>query len=451
VIKFPCKCGHLFNLTEDQAGGLAQCPRCGLLVDVPTLNDLANLNPDGTFAFSNLNLPNEDSNTADLHRAFSNTTLDSQGREKDLRTGEMRAESVGDYDQLTQTSVAPRYDPVTGELIRPIQFKDEVPLPVLSIGVEADESEIDAVPVIPLPVVPKPKVKSLGYATGDAARQVTLKTLALELWMPANAVVIFFVFVLYLAGYYTTGAIRYFTSDYFDLIWPFLLINLPMWLIISHAGCVIEDTGPDAIDEVPRPLRNFAFGEDIVAPLLRVLLAAAICFTIPLELYRKLDPNNPMTLPILFIFTLIGSWCFPAVVLTTVTGTTVLNLRPDRLFSVIKLCGLGYPLSVILFILATAPSIYYLTGKAFFHVPANTFFQHIDSITLAFPIMLMTAHLLHCFCWHLGLMYRENHPRFPWLAQRHIKVERPVTLRAMPARQSTATQSAPTKPSRAGV
>jgi hypothetical protein len=428
VIKFPCKCGSMFNLTEDHAGGLTQCPRCGLLVDVPTLNDLANMNPDGTFGFSNLNLPNEISNTADLHRAFSTKTVDSQGREKDLRTVDDRIESLGDYDQITQTKVAPRYDPVTGELIRPIQLKDEKPVPVLSIGVPADESEIDAIPlpVIAIPTPAKKNLRSLSYAVGDAARQVNLRTLALELFMPGNTAVMFFVFLLYLGGYYTTGAIKYFTADLFDVIWPFLLINLPMWLIISHAGCIIEDTGPDAIEEVPRPLRNLAFGEDIFVPLFRVLLAGVICFAIPLVLYRKLDPANPMTLPIVLIFTAIGCYLFPAIVLTTVTGTTILNLRPDRLFSVIKQCGLAYPVSVILFILAAVPSIYYLTGKAIFHVPDNKFFLLMDSRTLAFPLMLLAVYLLHCFCWHLGVMYRDNHPNFPWLAQRHIKEERPV-------------------------
>ncbi len=48
MIKFPCKCGNVFNLTDDMAGGMLQCPRCGLLNDIPTLGELANLSEDGT-------------------------------------------------------------------------------------------------------------------------------------------------------------------------------------------------------------------------------------------------------------------------------------------------------------------------------------------------------------------------------------------------------------------
>jgi len=40
------------------------------------------------------------------------------------------------------------------------------------------------------------------------------------------------------------------------------------------------------------------------------------------------------------------------------------------------------------------------------------------------PIMMITVYFLHFFCWHLGLMYRQNHAQFPWLAQRHVKQTR---------------------------
>jgi hypothetical protein len=37
------------------------------------------------------------------------------------------------------------------------------------------------------------------------------------------------------------------------------------------------------------------------------------------------------------------------------------------------------------------------------------------------PIMMATVYFAHFFAWHLGLMYRQNHEQFPWLAQRHIR------------------------------
>jgi hypothetical protein len=400
LIKFPCKCGHTFNLTEDQAGGLVQCPRCGLLADVPTLNDAAVMNDDGTFGLQPAGGPAE--KITDRYKPIT-------------------------LDENITPRVAPRYDPVTGELIRPLQIKDEEPVPVLSIGVPADSSEVDAIPlpVISIPAPVQMPVKSLGYAVGDTRKHVTLLTVALELLMPANTAVMFFVFLLYVTGHFICVGIHHFLADEFPTLWPFLIVNLPMWLIPVQMGCAIEDTGPDAIDELPRPLRNFSFDEDIFVPLFRVMLAIAICFTPAVFLYRKLDPANPMTIPIVLTFTAIGSWLFPAIVLTTVTGTTVLNLRPDRLFSVIKQCGLAYPVSVVLFLLTAIPTVYFVMGPLLFQPPDNKFFHRIDSPTLALPIMLMAVYLLHYFCWHMGLMYRENHGRFPWLAQRHIKTERP--------------------------
>jgi hypothetical protein len=41
------------------------------------------------------------------------------------------------------------------------------------------------------------------------------------------------------------------------------------------------------------------------------------------------------------------------------------------------------------------------------------------------PVLLASVYVLHFFCWHLGMLYRANHATFPWLAQRHIKTERP--------------------------
>jgi len=390
------------------------------------LSDLANMNPDGTFVFQDINTPVDKTTAADLYRVFSNKTTDSRGREKDLRHTSEQIAAIGTQEQTAPRS-PPRYDPVTGELIRPLQFKDEQPVPVLSIGVEADPSEVIPLPVIPIPVPIKAPIRSLAYAVGDARKRVTLKTLALELLMPANTVVMFFVLLLYVLGYFTTMGVATYTERFVMTVWPFLIVNLPMWLVLSHAGCVIEDTGPDAIDELPRPLRNFAFSEDILTPLFRMLLAILICFTPMVLLYRNLDPANPMTLPIVLTFALVGAFLFPAIALTTVTGTTILNLRPDRVGSVIKQCGIAYPASVILFLLAAIPSTYYIAGELLFRlVFVGPFFERINSPVLMLPLMMVSVYLLHFFCWHLGMMYRANHDQFPWLAQRHVKTDRRI-------------------------
>ena len=49
MINFPCLCGNKFSLDDSMAGGSLQCPKCSLLVSVPTLDDLKFLKADGTY------------------------------------------------------------------------------------------------------------------------------------------------------------------------------------------------------------------------------------------------------------------------------------------------------------------------------------------------------------------------------------------------------------------
>ena len=419
MIKFPCKCGHPFNLTEDQAGALVQCPRCGLLADVPTLSDLANMNPDGTLAFSEVNTAVDNVTAADLHHYFTNKTTDSRGREKDLRNQAENIRAIGVEDEQGDRP-SPRYDPVTGELIRPLQFKDDAPMPVLPLRPPLQDESAPPIPVVPIPVAQPVKVqpRSLGYAFGDTRKQVTLTTLAGELMMPANTAVMFFIWLLYVAAFFTTSALASYTERFLQTVWPFLLLNLPMWLILAHAGCTIESIGPDAIDELPRPLRDFGLVDDILWPAFCIVRTMVICFILPVIFYRKLDPANPMTIPIVMTFGGIGCFIFPAVLLTSVTGTTVLNLSPGRVLGVIKECGMGYFVSVLLFVLAAVPSVFYLAGPLLFRT-INA--GRLGSPEVMLPMVLVSVYFLHFFCWQMGMMYRAGHDQFPWLAQRHVK------------------------------
>ena len=47
MIRFVCTCGHRLEVPDDEAGNSLQCPKCGLLVDVPTLSELQNFTEDG--------------------------------------------------------------------------------------------------------------------------------------------------------------------------------------------------------------------------------------------------------------------------------------------------------------------------------------------------------------------------------------------------------------------
>jgi hypothetical protein len=429
MITFPCnKCGYAFEVPLDLAGSAIQCPQCNVLADVPTLDDLPNLNPDGTFGFESANSSTETVTAGELHRAFTRQTTDSRGREKDLRMHAEDLRNVG-VDEGPMR-VAPRYDPVTGELITPLALKDETPIPVLSIATEVDPATVDHLDyvAVPTPVLPLPApgpVKSLSYAAGESRRVVTMATLAIELLMPANLVVMLFVLLGYTAGHYTTIGLSLFAGLFFKHAPGFLLLNLPMWFLIAHVGCVLEEIGPDAFDELPRPLRNFSIGEDLWFPAIRVMLAMLICFAPLCVLLQLLDPANPVTPAIDIVFGATGIFLFPAVLLTTVTGTTILNLQPDRVGSVIRLAGLQYFASVMLFLLAAVPSVYYVGNELLFPGKLSApLFAALDRPGPMLAILAGTVYVLHFFTWHLALIYRNHHDDFPWLAQRHVKALR---------------------------
>ena len=87
MIRFVCNCGHRLEVPEDQAGDSLQCPKCGLLVDVPTLSELQNFTEDGTYRMDAGGPVATDSDRmADLGIIYSATKLDEEGNEIDLRT-----------------------------------------------------------------------------------------------------------------------------------------------------------------------------------------------------------------------------------------------------------------------------------------------------------------------------------------------------------------------------
>ena len=450
MIRFPCKCGHGFNLTDEWAGSLTQCPRCGRAVDVPTLSDLAHLDADGTFVVDDLpDRPASSAVVAQMHRAFSPHTVDAYGNVKDLR-GPIAddgddVEEVGDGDELellpeepAPVRVKPRYDPITGHLIRPLELKDDTPLPVLPVlPVEDDPSvPLEAIPIPAEPLTasdyrpPQPATgragRSLGYATEGATHPINPATLAMELLMPASAIVLVILFFVYLAA----ALIGQLLANLSAMFSPALmLLDLPLWLIAAHYGCVVEETGPHALDELPRPLRNFAISEDLLNPLMWVGLSAAICFgPAVLVCSPKLALDPQIKALTALVLGLAGSLFFPAVLLTAITGTTLTNLRPDRVAGVIFACGGEYVLSVGMFLLAAATGGIYLFPlvTAHLHLDENVVLKHVQDPVAALPMLLASVYLGHYFCWHLGLLYRAHHEEFPWLLQRHVRTPRPA-------------------------
>jgi len=154
-IRFACTCHAVLEVSIEQAGMSIQCPCCGRLVDVPTLSDLQTIDEDGLYRMGELELQEEPDRLAKLHRAFWRNRTDEQGNEIDLRENFQEeipvAEPIETLEEANPLDAAigdpviaaeeeaidvlakdafekpppPRYDPITGELLRPLPLQEE--------------------------------------------------------------------------------------------------------------------------------------------------------------------------------------------------------------------------------------------------------------------------------------------------------------------------------------
>src|SRR5438552_14101637 len=85
MIKFPCKCGFPFEVSEEMAGEPLQCPRCMLLNEVPLLSDLAELEQDGTIRIEPISIEEEGRREAELRRTYLPRRQDETGNDIDMR------------------------------------------------------------------------------------------------------------------------------------------------------------------------------------------------------------------------------------------------------------------------------------------------------------------------------------------------------------------------------
>src|SRR5205085_7650371 len=94
---------------------------------------------DGTYKVDPEVHRREANRLADLHRSFAPTRVDEYGQDNDLRPTEADFANVGDENDeifgladgdptnAHRPVAPPKYDPATGELIRPITIKDDRP------------------------------------------------------------------------------------------------------------------------------------------------------------------------------------------------------------------------------------------------------------------------------------------------------------------------------------
>jgi hypothetical protein len=402
MIDFPCQCGHRFSVPEDTAGASLQCPKCHRLVDVPTLGDLAGILPDGTYSMD-APTPRDPQMLANMLRAFNRDTHDEYGREKDLRLSEEDLLNLGAPPAAAEPSAtgagAPKYDPESGELLRPMKI---APTPAIVVAPHGP---------------PKPVI---AYASAGTSNRVGPMQVFIELFAPANAMVMSFIFAFHLL---LQGLVII-----VSVLFPVVGIICLIVAILAHYGCIVEDVGTEDRDELPRPLRNLAFVEDLWKPFCFVVGAFLLSYLPAIIASIKLPMETRGDLFILGALSMLGSTLFPAVFLTLQTSGAIANLRPDRVLGTIRAAGAGrYALIVVLWIIAFNV---YTAGVYSFDVATTigllVWKGKTSRVYWAISILLLMlgVYLMHAFAWQLGLMYRQKHAYFPWVLQHHVRLNK---------------------------
>lgn len=412
MIKFPCKCGFEFEVADEMAGQPLQCPRCMLLNEVPLLSDLAQLEDDGTIRMEPITLEEEGAREQELKRTYLPRRHDETGEEIDMRqTFQQIIEAGADEipmelkDQVRPG--APKYDPVTGELIKPL-------------SVRGDEAKS----VIPIATGPP----TLHYDKTHHLSSLSMWQAPMLLFTPGSAAVLLIMFALHLlalAAWVVMGAGMFFAGFV-----PLFIYTLT----IAHLTNVVQEIGPEEKDELPTPLRGVAWYEDVVLPYWYFTFSFALSYWpafLVLASRAVLHRVGPlMALQIAGALAILGTFFFPVVLLITTTSGTYINLRPDRVLGTIAAIGGKYFLVGVLW--AAAAFTYLLGMKASIEWSLNVvaLFGRVKvSMPLGASLAMLAfgLYLLHMFSWSLGALYRSYHQEFPWAFQRHIstrKVER---------------------------
>ena len=229
MISFPCKCGQIIEVPDDQAGLTVQCSHCGLLRDIPTLSDLSHLIDDGTYEIEPSMQVKEQHRIDQVRRAFSKERMDDEGDEIDLRPTMSDVKRAGyiEEPQDDQVPLIPKYDPVTGELVE-------------AIKVQTDEVHPSQIPTAQ---------RFISYATAQhqSAHHSGLK-IFLELFQPVNVAVMIFILLAH-------GIWEFFSSlPLVYLLFFVPLVGVITLLFLAHYAIVIEEIAIEERDELPRPL-----------------------------------------------------------------------------------------------------------------------------------------------------------------------------------------------------
>jgi len=419
MIQFACrKCGEMLEVPGDMAGSAVQCPKCGILNDAPAFSDLESLADDGTFKMGGP-VEADPELLAKLMHAFAKK--DREGNELDHR-GPVTEEGAYELMEEPPAEMKPKYDPDTGELVRPMEVRQNTgPDP-------KDDSNIP---------MAKP---ALTYATGSTRRRTGLLYILVDLFRPLNFFVVCFIFGVHVfVGFlmFLSGLMRF----------P---IGAPMFLIfimalLAHWGNIVDETGREERNELPRPFRDLRFYEDFWEPFCAFFGALLICYG-PGRLLLLVGHQSIATWATSGVLDLIGTFLFPAVFMTTCMSDAFSNLHPLRLLSVIRICGSGYAIAVLAWTLGALAYLWPVMIISLVWWPKwiqwVPWWWGISPVTLV-PAILWGVFCMHWFSWTVGMLYGTHHERFPWLGHQHVRIRRDTFVRKNPMPRARTTPRYP--------
>ena len=403
MIRFACTCHAVLEVSDDFAGTSLQCPRCKRLVDVPTLSDLASLDQDGTIKMDAEPVMDEPDRLQKLKRVYAKTRKDEHGNEIDLRErfGRDSQEDANEIFGLAEEHpAAPKYDPVTGELVRAVPLKNE--------PIKFDPATIPMAKAV------------INYASGEQLRVFSGWRIWAEIFKLQNIAVMGMILLMHIA--LQLVMIPMLGGFFIVFFGPLVLIMG----LVAHYSNVVEEIGVQANNELPRPLRDLNWTDDIGGPFFNLATAVLVCYGAMAFWHRV--PHG-MQIAYLGTIAFIGTFLFPAVFLTTATSGTILNLSPERVLRVISAIGLRYVVAVGLW---AVTGFVYVVGA---WDALATLIKWMTSIKppgssvpflIPYGMLLVGVVLMHGFCWYLGLLYRRYYDQFDWLLQRHHKTPQPI-------------------------
>lgn len=407
MITFACRCSHKMTVEDDRAGESLQCPNCGLLVDVPTIDDLPGLREDGSYEINDIPIKQGPSPLRDAPSILRRESTDRRQSLKEFLSLGTTDDDLLELKDEVKPGVPkhPKYDPVTGELIVPLDVRKEP----------------QAAPMMAVPV-------TLAYEHKAKVSQPSIFAPFVWMFRLPNMIVCGVVSMIFFA----CGAMVAVGS----MLWLLLLFVPPLLaMVVAHFANVVDETGPTGTDEMPAPMRSGNLFDDFVRPFAQVigsyLLAMSPIFLINLYV-KNLHWSAEIGLSI-FLHLMI-----PAILLTMITSGAFNNLLPSRIFSVITASGghywivtfTGY-LAILAASVATAFCL--KSGFTFHHLlfkgPLSTlrpiWGMPPGTELLIVPLITFAAmYLVHVYAWQLGLLYRLHHDKFDWVWQKHDKSQR---------------------------